>query len=60
MGVSDMPPCRPADFLCEIIHRALKNGVYSTWAQDNVVQVQHIMLLSKNWAHYVSTGPILP
>ena len=39
MGVSDVPPCRPGDFLCEIARRAAKGGVYSKWAQDNLVQV---------------------
>jgi palmitoyl-protein thioesterase len=42
MGVSDIPPCRPGDFLCEVARRAVKGGVYSSWAQNNLVQVRII------------------
>jgi len=41
MGVSDVPTCRPGDFLCQITRRAIKNGVYSHWAQTNLVQAQY-------------------
>ncbi|KZP34257.1 palmitoyl-protein thioesterase [Athelia psychrophila] len=41
MGVSDIPTCRPGDFLCQITRRAIKNGVYSTWAQNNLIQAQY-------------------
>jgi palmitoyl-protein thioesterase len=40
-GVSDIPPCRPGDFLCEFTRRAIKGGVYSSWAQNNLVQAQY-------------------
>jgi len=41
MGVSDIPPCRPGDILCQIARRAVKGGVYSKWAQENLVQAQY-------------------
>jgi len=41
MGVSDIPTCRPGDFLCQITRRAIKDGVYSTWAQNNLIQAQY-------------------
>lgn len=41
MGVSDIPPCRPGDFLCAIAHRAIKSAAYSSWVQNNLVQVKN-------------------
>jgi len=41
MGVSDIPTCRPGDILCQITRRAIKNGVYSKWAQENLIQAQY-------------------
>lgn len=39
MGISDIPICRPFDFLCQIARKAAKRAVYSTWAQENLIQV---------------------
>lgn len=39
MGISDIPLCRPYDFLCQIARRAAKGAVYGKWAQENLVQV---------------------
>ncbi|KAF9227294.1 palmitoyl-protein thioesterase [Gyrodon lividus] len=41
MGISDLPLCRPLDFLCQVARRAAKAGVYSEWAQDHLVQAQY-------------------
>ncbi|KAF7428436.1 hypothetical protein PC9H_007660 [Pleurotus ostreatus] len=41
MGVSEVSECRRYDFLCQIARRAVKNGVYSKWAQGNLVQAQY-------------------
>ncbi|KAK7464284.1 hypothetical protein VKT23_006451 [Stygiomarasmius scandens] len=41
MGISDIPVCRPYDFLCQIARRATKAGVYGNWAQENLVQAQY-------------------
>jgi palmitoyl-protein thioesterase len=63
MGVSDVPPCSPGDFLCQIARRAVKSGVYSNWAQNNLVQVCDTLclLLSQNtWTDGLWAGPILP
>ncbi|KAF8891720.1 Alpha/Beta hydrolase protein [Infundibulicybe gibba] len=38
MGISDIPLCRPYDFLCQVARRATKGAVYSSWAQTNLVQ----------------------
>ncbi|KAI6040257.1 palmitoyl-protein thioesterase [Pisolithus marmoratus] len=41
MGISDIPQCRSFDFLCEVARRAAKAGVYTKWAQENLVQAQY-------------------
>jgi len=41
MGISDIPLCRPFDLLCQIARRATKGAVYSSWAQENLVQAQY-------------------
>ncbi|KAF5386174.1 hypothetical protein D9615_002384 [Tricholomella constricta] len=41
MGISDIPACRPYDFLCQVARRATKGAVYSHWAQENLVQAQY-------------------
>lgn len=39
MGISDIPLCRPYDFLCQVARRAARGAVYSSWAQNNLIQV---------------------
>lgn len=39
MGVSDLPLCKPSDIVCQIARRTARAGVYSAWAQKNLVQV---------------------
>jgi palmitoyl-protein thioesterase len=41
MGVSDIPTCKPADFTCQLMRRAARSGVYTAWAQHNLVQAQY-------------------
>ncbi|KAF5346133.1 hypothetical protein D9758_009935 [Tetrapyrgos nigripes] len=41
MGISDIPPCRPYDLLCQVARRATRAGVYGSWAQENLVQAQY-------------------
>ncbi|KAI0697270.1 alpha/beta-hydrolase [Cytidiella melzeri] len=41
MGVADLPACRPFDVLCQLARRAAKGGVYSDWAQTNIVSAQY-------------------
>lgn len=41
MGVSDLPGCKPTDFLCRAARTAARAGVYSVWAQKNLVQAQY-------------------
>ncbi|KAF7375973.1 Palmitoyl-protein thioesterase [Mycena sanguinolenta] len=41
MGVSDIPTCGPRDFMCQIARRAVKAGVYSSWAQEHLVTAQY-------------------
>lgn len=40
MGVSDLPLCRPWDVFCQLARRAARGGVYTEWAQENLVQVR--------------------
>jgi len=39
MGISDIPPCKPYDILCNLVRNAARAGVYNEWAQENLVQV---------------------
>jgi len=41
MGISDLPLCRPGDLLCQIARRAARAGVYSEYAQKNLIQAQY-------------------
>jgi len=41
MGISDIPPCKPYDLPCNLARNALRVGVYSEWAQQNLVQAQY-------------------
>ncbi|KAG6829366.1 hypothetical protein H0H87_011657 [Tephrocybe sp. NHM501043] len=41
MGISDIPICRPYDFLCQVARRATKSAVYGHWAQENLIQAQY-------------------
>lgn len=43
MGVSDLPLCEPGPgyIWCQIARRAVKGGVYGTWAQQNIIQAQY-------------------
>lgn len=47
MGVSDIPPCKPYDLLCNLARNAVRAGVYSEWAQQNLVQVKRIVSPSR-------------
>lgn len=40
-GVSDIPGCKPNDIFCQLAHNAAKSGIYTTWAQHNLVQCQY-------------------
>lgn len=41
MGISDIPGCRPWDVVCQLARRAAMGGVYTEWAQHNLVQAQY-------------------
>ena len=41
MGVSDIPTCRPGDLFCLLARSAARRGVYSSYAQKNLVQAQY-------------------
>ncbi|KAL5528296.1 hypothetical protein ACEPAF_7432 [Sanghuangporus sanghuang] len=41
MGIADMPLCRPTDLLCNLARRAARAGVYSEYAQNNLIQAQY-------------------
>jgi hypothetical protein len=46
MGISDLPACKPYDLLCNLARNAVRAGVYNEWAQQNLVQVTHLSVLS--------------
>ncbi|KAI0093203.1 alpha/beta-hydrolase [Irpex rosettiformis] len=41
MGISDLPACKPFDIPCQLARRAVRGGVYSEWAQNNVISAQY-------------------
>ncbi|KAF9559868.1 alpha/beta-hydrolase [Agrocybe pediades] len=58
MGISDIPGCRPYDFLCQVARRTAKQAVYGTWAQSNLVQAQYFRDPS-NYEKYLSSNHFL-
>lgn len=40
-GISDLPACSPADFLCRLAEGALRGGIYTDYAQTHVVSAQY-------------------
>ncbi|EKM80823.1 hypothetical protein AGABI1DRAFT_112549 [Agaricus bisporus var. burnettii JB137-S8] len=59
MGISDIPICKPFDFLCQIARKAAKRAVYSTWAQENLIQAQYYRD-PNNYASYLHANHFLP
>jgi len=41
MGISDIPACKPYDLPCILARNALRAGIYTGWAQQNIVQAQY-------------------
>lgn len=39
MGIADLPGCKPFDVMCNLARSAANIGVYSSWAQKNVIPV---------------------
>ena len=66
MGVSDLPLCSPGDVLCQIARRAARFGVYSKYAQTNLIQVSIIRILLSSMGEVPNfqidpiSGAILP
>ncbi|KAG2074543.1 palmitoyl-protein thioesterase [Suillus decipiens] len=58
MGVSDLPSCKPWDLLCQLARQAASRGVYSEWAQENVVQAQYFRD-PQRLSQYMSSGNFL-
>ncbi|KAJ7251799.1 palmitoyl-protein thioesterase [Mycena haematopus] len=54
MGISDIPTCGPRDFVCQVARRAVKAGVYSSWAQENLVTAQYFRDPANLDAYYSS------
>jgi len=41
MGVSHFPGCKPNDIMCSLARSAVRAGVYTSWAQHNIIQAQY-------------------
>ncbi|KAF8671770.1 Alpha beta-hydrolase [Rhizoctonia solani] len=41
MGISDLPGCKPGDFLCWLARNTALRGMYSNYAQSHLVQAQY-------------------
>ncbi|KAG2043508.1 palmitoyl-protein thioesterase [Suillus americanus] len=59
MGVSDLPACNPWDLLCQVARRAAARGLYSEWAQENIVQAQYFRDPHR-LSQYMLSGSFLP
>jgi len=59
MGVSDIPPCRRYDFVCQMARSAAKSAVYSHWAQQNIITAQYYRDPA-NLGAYLSASQFLP
>ncbi|KAF9451306.1 palmitoyl-protein thioesterase [Macrolepiota fuliginosa MF-IS2] len=59
MGISDIPLCKPNDFICQLARRAAKSAVYSSWAQNNLIQAQYFRDPA-NYGTYLEAGHFLP
>ena len=58
MGVSDLPLCSRWDVFCQLARRAARGGVYTAWAQTNLVQAQYFRDPTKLDA-YLATSTFL-
>ncbi|KAF9268794.1 palmitoyl-protein thioesterase [Marasmius fiardii PR-910] len=58
MGVSDVAKCGRFDIMCQVARRAVKAGVYSEWAQQNLVQAQYYRDPA-NLPQYLATNKFL-
>lgn len=45
MGIASLIPCKPLDFLCIIAKRTAEKGVYTQFAQNNLIQVGVLVML---------------
>ncbi|KAG2111293.1 palmitoyl-protein thioesterase [Suillus discolor] len=59
MGVSSLPACNTWDLLCQVARRAANRGVYSEWAQENLVQAQFFRDPHR-LSQYMESGSFLP
>ncbi|EIN11741.1 alpha/beta-hydrolase [Punctularia strigosozonata HHB-11173 SS5] len=58
MGVSDLPLCRPGDWTCQLAGRMARRGVYTKWAQHNLVQAQYFRDPTR-MSEYLAAGSFL-
>lgn len=40
-GISDFPACKPVDIFCRLGEAALRNGIFTEYAQQNLVSAQY-------------------
>ncbi|EJT97386.1 alpha/beta-hydrolase [Dacryopinax primogenitus] len=59
MGIADIPMCKPGDVWCFLARSAVKRGVYSSYAQHNLVQAQYFRDPAQYDA-YLSSNRFLP
>lgn len=41
MGISDLPACKPTEFLCRLAEGALRGGIQTDYAQSHIVTAQY-------------------
>ena len=56
MGIADLPVCSPTDLMCQLARRAARVGVYSSWAQTNLVQVIYRISLPRSGVSFTHSS----
>lgn len=62
MGISDLPACKPGDLICRLAQGALRGGIYSDYAQSNLVTAQYFRdpTQVENYQKYLQVNQFLP
>lgn len=51
MGIADLPACKPGDIFCKLAEGALRGGIYTDYAQSNLITAQYFRDPT-NYANY--------
>lgn len=62
MGISNFPACKPGDLFCKLAEGALKGGIYTDYAQTNIITAQYFRDPTKleRYEKYLDANKFLP